>query len=64
MSGDNLHGSQPLKFYSRKITESKIILIEEYLKKNNKEDLFHQELQQKDWELAISRWIDEESGNI
>ena len=30
MSGDNLHGNQPLKFYSEKITLSKVELIERY----------------------------------
>ena len=30
MSGDNLHGNQPLKFYSEKITLSKVELIERH----------------------------------
>ena len=28
MSGDNLHGEQPIKFYSEKITLSKVELLE------------------------------------
>ena len=31
MSGDNLHGKQPLKFYCENITLSKLILIERHL---------------------------------
>ena len=30
MSGDNLHGKQPLKFYSENITLTKLILIEHH----------------------------------
>ena len=30
MSGDNLHGIQPIKFYSENMTLTKIILIEHY----------------------------------
>tara|TARA_B100000073_G_scaffold43941_1_gene32777 strand:+ start:324 stop:509 length:186 start_codon:yes stop_codon:yes gene_type:complete len=60
MSGDNLYGIQPLKFYSREITETKIILIEEYLKNNNKEDSSNLKIGQKDWELTMCRWIDDE----
>tara|TARA_B100001287_G_C22270431_1_gene339086 strand:+ start:211 stop:381 length:171 start_codon:yes stop_codon:yes gene_type:complete len=30
MSGDNLHGKQPIKFYSENITLSKLILIEQH----------------------------------
>ena len=31
MSGDNLHGNQPIKFYSEKITLTKIELLERQL---------------------------------
>ena len=31
MSGDNLHGQQPIKFYSEKITLTKIELLERQL---------------------------------
>ena len=30
MSGDNLHGNQPIKFYSEDITLTKLILIEHH----------------------------------
>ena len=32
MSGDNLHGKQPLKFYSEELTITKIQLIEKHFK--------------------------------
>ena len=31
MSGDNLHGNQPIKFYSEKITLTKVELLERQL---------------------------------
>ena len=31
MSGDNLHGKQPIKFYSEKITLAKVELLEKQL---------------------------------
>jgi len=31
MSGDNLHGKQPIKFYSEKVTLTKIQLLEKQL---------------------------------
>ena len=31
MSGDNLHGNQPIKFYSEEITLTKIELLEKHL---------------------------------
>ena len=31
MSGDNLHGKQPIKFYSEKITLTKVELLEKHL---------------------------------
>jgi len=30
MSGDNLHGKQPIKFYSENMTLTKLILIEQH----------------------------------
>ena len=36
MSGYNLHGKQALKFYSEKITLSKVNLIEKYLRLGEK----------------------------
>ena len=32
MSGDNLLGEQPIKFYSKEMTETKIKLVHHYLK--------------------------------
>ena len=32
MSGDNLHGSQPIKFYSENITITKVLLIQHHYK--------------------------------
>ena len=31
MSGDNLHGNQPIKFYSEKLTLTKVKLLEKQL---------------------------------
>ena len=31
MSGDNLHGKQPIKFYSEKITLTKVELLQRHL---------------------------------
>ena len=31
MSGDNLHGKQPIKFYSEKVTLTKVQLLEKQL---------------------------------
>ena len=31
MSGDNLHGKQPIRFYSEKITITKVKLLERHL---------------------------------
>ena len=36
MSGDNLHGKQALKFYAKKITLSKVNLIEKHLRLGEK----------------------------
>ena len=36
MSGDNLHGKQPIIFYSEKITLTKVELIERQLSLGNK----------------------------
>ena len=37
MSGDNLHGKQPLKFYSEHITLTKLSLIDQLLNKTSKD---------------------------
>jgi len=36
MSGDNLHGKQPIKFYSEKITLTKMTLLEKQLSLEDK----------------------------
>ena len=36
MSGDNLHGKQPIKFYSEKITLTKVELLERQLSQAKK----------------------------
>ena len=36
MSGDNLYGNQPIKFYSEKITLSKVELLERHLSLGDK----------------------------
>ena len=36
MSGDNLHGNQPIKFYSEKITLTKVELLEKQLRLGEK----------------------------
>ena len=36
MSGDNLHGRQPIKFYSEKITLTKVELLEKQLSLGDK----------------------------
>ena len=32
MSGDNLHGKQPIKFYSEELTITKLLLIKKHFK--------------------------------
>ena len=52
MSGDNLHGKQPLKFYSEKITLSKVELIEKHLRLGEKvSDL---DAKHKEWSRKLS----------
>ena len=54
MSGDNLHGMQPIKFYSEKVTESKILLLKDKFKKNYQEDKMSDlEKKHKDWERLM-----------
>ena len=36
MSGDNLHGKQPIKFYSEKITITKVELLKRHLRLGEK----------------------------
>jgi len=39
MSGDNLHGKQPIKFYSEEITISKLLLIKRHFDFNYEKTL-------------------------
>ena len=51
MSGDNLHGKQPIKFYSEKITLTKIELLEKQLSLGDKiKDL---EEKHKEWSKKL-----------
>ena len=55
MSGDNLHGKQPLKFYSEDLTLTKISLIEHSLNqssKGNKSIDYEDKL--KEWEKLLT----------
>ena len=55
MSGDNLHGKQPIKFYSEKITLSKVELLERHLSLGEKvSDL---DEKHKEWSKKLSAWI-------
>ena len=52
MSGDNLHGTQPLKFYSEKITLTKVELLERQL--NLGEKILNLEEKHKEWSRKLS----------
>jgi len=52
MSGDNLHGKQPLKFYSEKITLSKVELIEKHLRLG--EEVSDLDAKHKEWSRKLS----------
>ena len=53
MSGDNLHGSQPIKFYSETITLTKIELLEKQLRLGEKvSDL---DEKHKEWSRRLSK---------
>ena len=52
MSGDNLHGNQPIKFYSEKITLTKVELLEKQLSLGEKvSDL---DEKHKEWSRKLS----------
>ena len=54
MSGDNLHGKQPIKFYSEKITLTKVELLEKQLSLGEKvSDL---DAKHKEWSKKLSDW--------
>ena len=52
MSGDNLHGSQPIKFYSAKITLTKMELLEQHLTLGEK--LSNLDEKHKQWSRKLS----------
>ena len=54
MSGDNLHGKQPIKFYSEQITLTKVELLERHLSLGEKvTDL---DEKHKEWSKRLSGW--------
>jgi len=55
MSGDNLHGKQPIKFYSEKITLTKVELLERQLSLGEKISDLDQK--HKEWSKKLSRLI-------
>ena len=52
MSGDNLHGKQPIKFYSEKITITKMELLERHL--NLGEKVIDLERKHKEWSKKLA----------
>ena len=52
MSGDNLHGQQPIKFYSEKITLTKVELLERQL--SLREKVSDLEEKHKEWSRKLS----------
>ena len=52
MSGDNLHGNQPIKFYSEKITLTKVELLERHL--NLGEKVLNLDDKYKEWSRKLS----------
>ena len=52
MSGDNLHGMQPIKFYSEKITLTKVELLERQLNLSDKISDLDQK--HKEWSKKLS----------
>ena len=52
MSGDNLHGKQPLKFYSEKMTITKMELLERHLSLGEK--VFDLEKKHEEWSKKLS----------
>mgnify|MGYP004198830813 CR=1 FL=1 len=58
MSGDNMHGKQPLKFYSEDLTVTKISLIDHLLKKTSENNnLIELEDKLKEWENLLTWYI-------
>ena len=52
MSGDNLHGEQPIKFYSEKITLTKVELLERQLSLGEK--VTNLDEKHKEWHRKLS----------
>ena len=52
MSGDNLHGNQPIKFYSEKITLTKVELLEKHLSLSEK--VANLDEKHKEWSKKLS----------
>ena len=53
MSGDNLHGKQPIKFYSEEITLTKVELLEKQLSLGEK-DFLNLDEKHKEWSRKLS----------
>ena len=53
MSGDNLHGKQPIKFYSEKITLTKVELLERQLLRLG-EKISDLDQKHKEWSKKLS----------
>ena len=51
MSGDNLHGNQPIKFYSEKITLTKVELLEKHLSLGEK--VYDLDKKHKEWRKKL-----------
>tara|TARA_B100000886_G_C20378402_1_gene472834 strand:- start:885 stop:1049 length:165 start_codon:yes stop_codon:yes gene_type:complete len=51
MSGDNLHGKQPIKFYSERITLTKVELLEKQL--NLGESVLDLDAKHKEWSRKL-----------
>ena len=54
MSGDNLHGAQPIKFYSEKITLTKVELLERQL--CLREKISNLDEKHKEWSKQLGDW--------
>ena len=53
MSGDNLHGNQPIKFYSEEITLTKVELLERQLSLGEK--VSNLDEKHKEWSRKLSK---------
>ena len=52
MSGDNLHGNQPIKFYSEEVTLTKVQLLEKQLSLGDK--VLDLDEKHKEWSRKLS----------